>query len=175
MKKFIKEKRASLGMPIVCLMIIVIIFAFGTIVLEIMRMRIMLHQIKDGVQESTIYVMTENWNEVYNSARDGYSGAYTYTGASTLEDIDIVERLQKVLNLEEDEYGYSFTTKNGTVLYRLKDIDSEIVNTGYKNTDNMYFINTDLIVDIPVYILGTPIGTEIPMHTVSKWIPTNYR
>lgn len=175
MKKFIKEKKASFGMPIVCLMIIVIFFAFSTTILEIMRMRMMLHQIKDAIQESTIYVMTENWNEIYNSARDGYSGAYTYQGSEIIDDIDITERLQKVLKLEEDEDGYSFTTQNGTVLYRLIDIETEIVNTGYKNTNNMYFINTDLIVDIPVYILGMPIGSEIPMHTVSKWIPTNYK
>lgn len=106
-RKILLNKGGSSTLLIVAIVLVIIILSSAAF--EYMRLMIVAMGIRDAVQSSVIDVATENWDEVYNGLREGYSGGYTLTGSSWSENIstgNIYERLEENLSLvqEGDKY-----------------------------------------------------------------------
>ncbi|WP_010249502.1 hypothetical protein [Acetivibrio cellulolyticus] len=107
LRKILLNKGGSSTPLIVAIVLVIIILSSAAF--EYMRLMIVAMGIRDAVQSSIIDVATENWDEVYNGLREGYSGGYTLTGSSWTENIstgNIYERLEENLSVvqEGDKY-----------------------------------------------------------------------
>jgi hypothetical protein len=94
---------------------------------EYLRLQIIASGVRDALQSSIIAVATENYDEVYNGLREGYSGAYTLDTQDRWEErVDdgaVWEKLRQKLGLEgQQKFAGSYLE------YELSDLDIHITN-----------------------------------------------
>ncbi|TCX53613.1 hypothetical protein [Dehalobacter sp. 14DCB1] len=97
---------------------------------EFMRLMVVAVGVRDAVQSAIIDVATENWDEVYNGLREGYSGGYSLSGTTWEQDLttgDIYDRLADNLGLEQK--GGSYVKYTGDVLeYEVSCLSINVIN-----------------------------------------------
>lgn len=99
--KFIRNTFGN-GYPLVIAAVLAILI-ISCAIFEYMRLVIIATGVRDAVQSSIIAVATENYAQVYNGLREGYSGGYTLTAADTWSEqfstCDVYARLDQTLGL----------------------------------------------------------------------------
>jgi len=74
MRRIIKDKQGSAA--IFAIVIILCLILLFTVASEYLRLQIIASGVRDALQSSIIAVATENYDEVYNGLREGYTGGY---------------------------------------------------------------------------------------------------
>lgn len=130
LKRLLKEKRGN-ALPLACAIVMSLILIFSA-VSEYMRLQIIAKGVRDALQTSIISVATQNYDDVYNGLREGYSGGYTLSASdkweSKLDTGDVYAYLDNLLGLEkEGAYHIKITGKEAE--YKLSELKVNIINT----------------------------------------------
>ena len=80
-KSILKDKRGAASFPLTVAITLSLLLIFAGIS-EYLRLLIIAQGVRDAVQSSVIATVTENYDNVYHGAREGYSGAYQPMGGS---------------------------------------------------------------------------------------------
>lgn len=128
-KRILKEKRGN-SLPLACAIVMALILIFS-VVSEYMRLQIIVKGIRDALETSVISVASQNYDDVYNGLREGYSGGYTLSSSniwkSKLDTGDVYSYLDNLLGLEKNgAYHIKFTSKEAE--YKLSDLKINVIN-----------------------------------------------
>ena len=140
LKRILKGKRGN-ALPLACAIVMSLILIFSA-VSEYMRLQIIAKGVRDALQTSVISVVTQNYDDVYNGLREGYSGGYTLASTDKWEskiDIgDVYSYLDNLLGLEKDG-AYHFKNTGKEAEYKLSELKVNIINTPLapSNTDSL--------------------------------------
>jgi len=99
-KQILQDRRGASFPLIVAVTLALLIIVAG--ISEYLRLLIIAQGLRDAVQGSVIATVTENYDNVYHGAREGYSGAYQPMAGYFEESLDygdIYRRLDNVLGL----------------------------------------------------------------------------
>jgi hypothetical protein len=131
--RIIKDKEGSAALfAIVIVLCLILLF---TVISEYLRLQIIASGVRDALQSSVIAVATENYDEVYNGLREGYSGGYQLNEMDSWEEqIDSGAVFMKL----SDKLGLIGETKysGGYLEYSLYDLDIQINNASFATSDN---------------------------------------
>jgi hypothetical protein len=117
------------------IIIILCLMLLFTVISEYLRLQIIASGVRDALQSSVIAVATENYDEVYNGLREGYSGGYQLIETDQWEEqVDSGAVLTKL----SDKLGLIEGTKYAGVYmeYQLSDLDIQINNAPFATSDN---------------------------------------
>ena len=173
--KFLKNKKASAThSTYIYAIFIIFIFAILSFVYE--KYHIVFTstiEVKEAMKEACIYVMTSNWDEIYYSVREGYSGAYGIKGEELLDNERVYSIMQQNLGTERigsEYYKIDHSISNETI-YKYYDIEMSLNNTGFRNTSEKYNIDLSITFEAPITILSINIPIVLTLKNKASWIP----
>lgn len=165
LKRIWNDRRGS-GM-ILAVGLIILLFACAAAIIESLRMNSMAQKIRNEVQAATVECCAEQYTNVYNGIREGYSGSYKNREGSWSEDLsqaDVYAQINKDAGTQQD--GDSVVKYAGTsVDYRLSSLSAQITNAPFApdGTDTSQLTcNADVDVEVPLLLHWSGIP---PMHT----------
>lgn len=129
----LKEKKASVfPLTIAIILSLFIIFAG---VSEYLRLKLIASGVKEAIQSAVISLSIENYDNVYSSSREGYSGGFKYIDDknSWEEMIDIGDlygELDELLGLKREDI-YHVKIIGGEYEYKLSNLQVNIINTPF--------------------------------------------
>lgn len=138
-------------------LVLLIIFAGAS---EYLRLLIIAQGVRDAVQSAVISTVTENYNNVYQGAREGYSGAFQPTGGNFDESIDygdIYRRLASVLGLTRDGTSYVKLLSCGSTEFRIWGLSVDIQNAPFAQADTAgerFVVTGTIELEVPVSFGG---------------------
>lgn len=155
LKRFRADRKGS-GM-ILAVGLTILLFAVSTAVIESLRMNSMAEKIRSEVQAATVECSTEQYADIYNGIREGYSGGYTLSGGRWSEDLsaaDIYARIDTDAGTTQD--GDGIVKYAGTsVDYRLFGLSAQITNAPFApdgtSTDQLT-CTADVDVEVPLLL-----------------------
>ncbi|MGX8797632.1 hypothetical protein ACR6HW_16465 [Fusibacter sp. JL298sf-3] len=117
------------------IIIILCLMLLFTVISEYLRLQIIANGVRDALQSSVIAVATENYDEVYNGLREGYSGGYRLSETDQWEErVDsgaVITKLSDKLGLIDGiKYAGEYME------YQLSDLDIQINNAPFAINDN---------------------------------------
>lgn len=122
----LKNKDGS-AVIIACIVVICLLLLF-TVISEYLRLQIIAKGVRDAVQSSVISVAIENYDDVYNGLREGYSGGYELDSndrwKSKVDEGAVLSNLNDVLGLKN---GEKYT--GSQLEYTISNLDINILNT----------------------------------------------
>ena len=125
----IKEKTGNM-LPLAVAIILGVLIVF-TGIIEYMRLQIIAKDVRDAVQTAVLVVSVENYENIYSSIKEGYSGAYTLKDNGWQEVVDtgdIYSKLAELLGLEKQ--GKLYIKKiDGGYEYSLSDLKINVINS----------------------------------------------
>lgn len=104
LKRLWKEKRGS--SPFYAVIMVLAILLLFAVISEYLRIQIITKGIRDSLQESVLAVSTENYANLYNGLREGYSGGYILKSGQWQDNFtegDVMEYLKELLGLSKRE------------------------------------------------------------------------
>ena len=128
---------------------LVLLLVFS-VVSEYLRLQMIAQGVRDAVQSAVISVATENYDEVYNGLREGYSGGYTLYDDSWVSSIDegaVMSELKLLLGLN---FGQKYA--GGELKYELSDLDVNILNAPLAPSSNNDRFESEVYVTLTVPI-----------------------
>jgi len=157
-KCIIKEKTgSSFPLAIAVTLGLVIIFCG---ISEYMRLMVIASGVRDAVQSAIIAAVNDNYDEVYNCVREGYSGGYVLSGViweDRLDYSDIYDRLDRTLGLH-DKNGEHIRYVENQIEFKLSNLSVDIINTPFApaKSDGMQEFNANaaIVLEVPVSFGG---------------------
>jgi len=132
-RKILKNKQGNASL--FAIVIVVSLILLFTVVSEYLRLQIIAGGVRDALQSSVIAVATENYDNVYNGLREGYSGAYILDYRDQWEEsLDtgaVLMKLSDKLGLVE---GRKYAS--GYLEYSLSGLDIQLKNAPFALNDN---------------------------------------
>lgn len=154
-RRILKEKKGN-ALSLACAIVLSLIIIFSA-VSEYMRLQIIAKGVRDALQTSVIAVAAQNYDDVYNGLREGYSGGYNLNQANVWESKvdtgDVFAYLDNLLGLEKNGvYHIKFTGKETE--YKLSDLKINIINTPLAplnpNTSNKFQAQATIHIEVPL-------------------------
>lgn len=148
--KKILSNNDGVGFVSICaIVLIVLMFLFAGF--EFGRQMLIANNVRDVIQETTVRISTENWDNSYDGVKQGYAGAYVLNDDNWIEndEEDIETELINQLDLSYVDGKYASVDDNGNVDYYLSDFSINIVNSGLKNDSSSLEMITTARLDIP--------------------------
>ena len=133
MNRIMKDRSGNAAL--FAIIIILSLMLMFIVISEYLRLQIIASGVRDALQSSVIAVATENYDEVYNGLREGYSGGYRLSETDQWEEqVDSGAVLTKL----SDKLGLIEGTKyaGGYMEYQLSDLDIQINNAPFAISDN---------------------------------------
>lgn len=131
-----------------CVMVLSLLIIFSAI-MEYFRLQLTAAGVRDAVQSAVIAVATQNYDEVYNGLREGYSGGYTLDiGNNWVSKVDkgaVMGQLNSLLDLQN---GCQYS--NGKLAYRISNMSVNIVNTPLAPGSNNSRFSAEVILNLEV-------------------------
>lgn len=123
---------------------------------EYARLQIIAQGVRNAVQSSVTETCEDNYANIYNGVREGYSGGYQITKAGfweeTLDTGDVYARLDRRLKARDEGEDHVKYTGN-TVEFRLSGLQAEITNApfapGTQNTRQM-ICTAEINLEVPL-------------------------
>ena len=148
MKKLLKSQDGNSALfAVVLVLALALLFS---VVSEYLRLQIIASGVRDALESSVISVATENYADVYNGLREGYSGGYALSRSDRWEEQfttgDVMANLSQTLGLVD---GVKYA---GDVLeYRLSDLDIQVLNTPFAPGGNAVRFESEakITLDVP--------------------------
>ncbi len=134
--------------------------------------------VRDAVQSAVISTSVDNYGNVYNGVREGYSGGYTLSGStwkSTVSEGDIYGRLDSLLGLHKQ--GSKHIKKNSEgVEYSLYGLSVEVDNAPLApsslSSGEQFCATSKIVLEVPLSFCGEilpPMRMELTVK--SKYTP----
>jgi hypothetical protein len=145
---------------------------------EYMRLSIIASGVRNAVQSAVISTVNDNYSNVYQGAREGYSGAYQPSGSSwkgSLNYGDIYGRLDKALGTLASG-GYHIKYAGSSVEYKLSGLSVNIKNAPFAPSDSVnaqkFLVDSTIALEVPVSFAGKALPPmEIHLKTQAEYIP----
>jgi hypothetical protein len=134
----LKDRRGGTSFPLAIAITLALIIIFAG-VSEYLRLMIIAKGVRDAVQSSVIATVTENYDNVYQGAREGYSGAYQPMGGGFDESLDygdIYRRLSNILGLTRSGGYYIKTLSDGSIEFMVWGLSVDIQNAPFARSDS---------------------------------------
>ena len=157
--KYILKDRRGTSFPLIIAITLSLLLIF-TGISEYLRLLIIAQGVRDAVQSSVIATGTENYDNVYQGAREGYSGAYQPMAGNFEESLDygdIYKRLCDVLGLVRNRGYYVKPALNGNIEYRVWGLLVHIRNAPFAQGDTesgRFVADCTIELEVPVYFSG---------------------
>lgn len=174
-KQFLKNKSASAGAG-TYIFAVFIMFVGVMISIILDKYYAVFYNIKivnETMKDACIYVMTSNWDEIFYSVREGYSGAYNINGNDLLDS-------DRVYNIMQDDLGtirygnvYMKCENNNlsNIIYSYYDIRMAVNNTGFKNTNNKYNVDLSLTFETQINMFNIHYPMIFELKNKASWEP----
>lgn len=146
MMKRLKDQEGSIGIHAI-LMLLVLLLIFS-VISEYLRLQVIAKGIRDAVQSCVIGVAIQNYDDVYNGLREGYSGGFVLQGnnwESQLDEGEVMNELSQLLGLER---GKKYT--GGVVEYALSDLEVKVLNTSFAPNNNEQRFDAEVWVTLTI-------------------------
>lgn len=129
----LREKKGSI-FPLTIAIVLSLFIIFGG-VSEYLRLKLIVSGIKEAIQSAVISLSIENYDNIYSSSREGYSGGYKYIDEKDrweemLHTEDVFNKLDELLDLRIEE-DHHVKVVNGEYEYKLSDLEVNIINTPF--------------------------------------------
>lgn len=134
-RKLFLNNKGNIAVLVPVLVIVLCIIGVSTF--EYSRLNIIAQGSRDAVQAAITQVCTENYDQLYNGLREGYSGGYKLESMSWIEDVNpvsITTKLDSKLGTHNGE-----KTTGGKTEYRISNLSVNIKNAllAPMDTDNV--------------------------------------
>ncbi|WP_034601054.1 hypothetical protein [Clostridiisalibacter paucivorans] len=131
-----------------CVVVVCLLLLF-TVISEYLRLQIIAKGVRDTVQSSVISLATQNYDEVYNGLREGYSGGYELDRndrwKSKVDEGAVLSDISNVLGLRNGEkYAGS------QLEYRITNLDINILNTPLAPSGNSKKFESEVWLNLQV-------------------------
>ncbi|MCG8540164.1 MAG: hypothetical protein MJA82_09515 [Clostridia bacterium] len=130
LKEILKNRKGN-GAIYACIIVLVLMLLF-TVISEYLRLHMIAKGVRDALQSSIISVATENYDDLYNGLREGYSGAYELSSngrwESNIDTGSIYYHLDSTLGLRNNG-RYHIKISGGDIEFKLSRLDIEIINS----------------------------------------------
>lgn len=161
-QKLLRSKKAYSSAPL-AVVIALAGMMFFVVLWQIIRLITISAGVKDALQSAVISTSVDNYSNVYDGVREGYSGGYRYSGNSWRSAIstgDVYGRLDQLLGLRSSGGKHVKTNSDGTEysVYGLS-----------VNVDNAQFAPTSE--DIPQFSATSYITLEVPLSFCGDILP----
>lgn len=168
LKKLWKSRDGNVAIQaVVVVLVLLLIFS---VVSEYLRLQIIAKGVRDSVQSAVISVATQNYDEVYNGLREGYSGGYALYGESWLTQIDegaVMNELSILLGLS---YGRKYA--GGEIEYEISELDVNILNAPFAPSSNNDRFESEVFITLTV---PTSFGWEhVPPMVIEMKVNAGY-
>lgn len=148
---------------------ILIVFLFLSLLIRYSGTIAIVRQVENRIYQAVIDVLAENWDKVYSSIREGYSGAYSYDINEVFSEVyslsNAKARINQYLSLTNDQQIDS----QGKVLYEIKNIKTNISNISFKDKTLDFHVQITADLKVPIEFLGYQQIIEIPIDLKSKY------
>jgi len=135
MLKILRSKSGNSYPLAIAIALSIVIISCGAF--EYMRLMLIAQGVRDGVQSAIISVATENYDDVYASLREGYSGGYVNNGGGFTEQLDLGDvyaRLDSVLGLRR-QGAYHVKYAEDVMEYRISNLNVHVANAPFAPSD----------------------------------------
>ena len=131
-----------------CVIVLCLLLVFS-VISEYLRLRLIANGVRDAVQSSVISVVTENYDDVYNGLREGYSGGYSLdhndAWASQVDSGSVLANLSNVLNLiGSSKYVGS------DLEYTISEIQVNVINATFAPNNNTSKFEAEVFINLSV-------------------------
>lgn len=160
--KLVRQNKGN-AIPLACVIIIALIM-ISSVVFESIRLAVISNGIRDALQSAVISVATGNYDEIYNSLREGYSGGYIKGNSGWQEKMDrgnIYDELDAILGLESEHTKMTGSEKEFT----LSGLEVNMLNVSFAP------LNPDVIAKFTV---EAKIQAKIPLSYGWDMLPPIY-
>lgn len=148
MIRILKNKDGNVAIQAVVVMLVLLLLF--SVISEYLRLHIIAKGVRDSVQSAVISVATQNYDEVYNGLREGYSGGYALYDDSWVSRIDegaVMNELTMLLGLS---FGQKYV--GGELEYELSDLEVNILNVPLAPSSNNDRFEAEVYVTLSVPI-----------------------
>lgn len=147
----LKERRGN-ALILSCVIIISLIITFS-VLCEYIRLQMIAKGVRDALETAIISVAVQNYDDLYNGLREGYSGGYTLTPFNKWESKtdtgDLYTHLDKLLGLKK-EGDYHVKLAGNEVEYKISGLEVDIVNPPRAPTNNVQQFKAESYVKLEV-------------------------
>lgn len=150
----LREKKGSIfPLTIAIVLSLFIIFAG---VSEYLRLKLIVSGIKESIQSAVISLSIENYDNIYSSSREGYSGGYKYIDEKNrweemFHTEDLFNKLDELLDLRiEEDHHVKVVNGEYEYKYKLSDLEANIFNTPFAPNSNGDVFEADSYISLEV-------------------------
>jgi len=147
MRNLIKNNDGSAALW-ACILVLCFMIVFAGIS-EYFRVLMITKGVRDAVQTSVIAVATQNYDDVYNGLREGYSGAYTLNASGDWEEKmdegEVLGQLSGLLGLSNGE-----KRNENNLEYAIRNMKINMINTPLAPGNNQKRFEAEVLLDLEV-------------------------
>lgn len=174
-KSFIMNKSGGHGTGIYLygLILIYVCVLLSIVFGKILMITTFANRVKDTMKESCIAVMTSNWDEMYESIREGYGGSYNINGEELVDSDrieDVMQQELKTINEGEVYIKYADDDEKD-IAYRYYSINVVKLNTYFKEKEasNFYSVSLEVVFEAPFHLLSINIPFKTVLRDRAEW------
>lgn len=173
LKSFINNKsgKYSGGLYIWAIIIIYITIIISILFGKMYTIFLQGEKVKETMKEACIYVMTSNWDELYSSIREGYAGAYNFSGEELLDADRVYDIMATELETTKNggEYIKYLNGTSGEYVFKYYDIEMDMNNTGFRNVNDSYNIDLKITFEAPFNLLFIHYPMIVELKHKARW------
>lgn len=129
--KILKSKKGSFYINTAVILFVLIVFT--CVIYEYARLQIIAQGVRDAVQSAVTQTCEENYANIYNGVREGYSGGYAASNGHWSENIsagDVYSLLDEKLKTS-GEGDYHVKYSGDSVEFRLSGLSAQMTNAPF--------------------------------------------
>lgn len=160
LKKLMRDTSGD-GFPLTAAVTLVLLMVL-LIIIQYARLMVTAYGIRDALQEAVISTVNDNYADVYHAVREGYAAGYQPTGVGFEESLqygDIYGRLDALLGLHQDGEDHVRIAEDGSVEYRIQNLQVHVRNNGLASGVTTNFEAT------------ATIDLEVPIRFIQRILP----
>ncbi|WP_312158780.1 hypothetical protein [Oscillibacter sp.] len=171
--RILKSNRGD-GYPLVVAVTLALLLVF-CVAAEYFRLNIIVQGVRDAAAQSVISVISDNYDDVYHSTREGYAAGWYPTDDAWDESTDIgavYTQLTTTLGLAYENGAY-MKYSGEDVEYTLSGLEVEVDNNALSSGEAEGFLaDVTIVLDVPTRFCGVPLPSlHLTLETQAKYIP----
>jgi hypothetical protein len=173
LRRILKSNRGD-GYPLVVAVTLALLLVF-CVTAEYFRLNIIVQGVRDAAAQSVISVISDNYDDVYHSTREGYAAGWYPTDDAWDESTDtgaVYTQLVATLGLTY-ESGVYREYSGADVEYTLSGLEVEVHNNALSSGEaEGYLADVTIVLDVPTRFCGVPLPSlHLTLETQAKYIP----
>ena len=173
LRSILKSNRGD-GYPLVVAVTLALLLVV-CVTAEYFRLNIIVQGVRDAAAQSVISVISDNYDDVYHSTREGYTAGWYPTDDAWDESTDtgaVYTQLTTTLGLAYESGAY--TKYSGEdIEYTLSGLEVEVDNNALSSGESEGFLaDVTIVLDVPTRFCGVPLPSlHLTLETQAKYIP----